>query len=222
MKKTKSIMLSLAALLLLSTTAMVLPAYAQGDDKSKDNTTERRTKNKSGVSGPIHDEMDASKKSSPLAEQFHKQGDEKIKALRAQDKQRSQAERQKNCTNRKVALNNKMNQKIINAERHKAFFDKVYAKVKNYHDSNQLNVPNYDNLAAKVGSAQEGAQANIDALKALDVNIDCTSQIIGDSVSAFQQAVKATRDSLKEYRTSLHDLMKAVRQTAEEKSTDRQ
>jgi hypothetical protein len=111
---------------------------------------------------------------------------------------------------------------VRQAQNHKAVFDKIYTRVKTFHDTKNLDVPNYDTLVANVDTAQADAAASITALQQLDVSVDCTSQTVADSVSTFQQAVKNTRDSLKAYRASITDLITALKgaSTSTDKTSD--
>lgn len=192
MNRFKRLAITSAALLLFSSLAMFAPMSARADDSNTGTATEMR---------------DGSK----LAEQFKQQAQEKLKAQRQNVKQKTAAERQKSCTARKNSLTKRMNNVVAQAKRHKAVFDKIYTRVKDFHDTKQLNVPNYDTLVALTDGTQAAAQTSIDALQSLDVSVDCTSQNVADSVSAFQQAVKTTRDSLKAYRSVLVELVKATK-----------
>lgn len=210
MKNIKRITFSLAALVLLSATAMVAPVKAH-ENSTDDKTTTSHSSDDARISHNSDDTSTDDSQKSRLAEQFHRQGDDKLKMLREQNKQRSQAERQKSCTARKASLNKRMTNAVAHAQRHKTVFDRFYTKVKEFHDKKQLNVPDYAALTAKVDAAQANAQDSIDALKTLDVSVDCTSETVANNVSAFREAVKATRDSIKDYRKSLVELITAMK-----------
>jgi hypothetical protein len=100
----------------------------------------------------------------------------------------------------------------------KEVFDKIYTKVKAFHDSKNLNTTDYAALTAKVDTAQADADAKIAALKSLDVTVDCAQTNVADGVSAFRAATSSTRDSLKAYRKALTALIVAVHQSAESTS----
>lgn len=146
-----------------------------------------------------------------LAEQLKDQAKSKLAAQKQSIKQKTQAERQKACTARKNNLAKRMANAVSWAQKHKGVIDTAYSRVTTFHDSKSLEVTDYDNLTATVDAAQSTAQTSIDALGALDVDIDCTSQTVAVSVSTFQQSVKNTRDSLKSYRDSLVKLIEALK-----------
>lgn len=213
MNTAKRFVLSLSALLLISGGALAVPASASADAslRSDANTTD------DSVAG-----TEVQKHASDLTEQFRLQAKADLAAKKAQIKEQTQDHRQKACEARKSSLTTRMANAVTQANKHKAVFDKIYSRVKTFHDTKNLNVPDYDTLTANVDKAQADAAASITALGQLDVSIDCTSQTVADSVSAFQQAVKSSRDSLKTYRASITDLIKALKgaSTSTDKTTD--
>lgn len=205
MRIAKRFTLSLSALLLISGAALSLPVSARG---SVSGQAEAETS--SSASG-AETETEVETHARDLAEQFRQTAQADLVAKKAQVKEQTQEHRQQACEARKANLSKRMNNAVRQAQNHKAVFDKIYQRVKNFHDNKQLNVANYETLVANVDKAQADSAASISALKSLDVGVDCTSQTVAGSVSAFQQAVKDTRDSLKAYRASIVELIKALK-----------
>jgi hypothetical protein len=150
--------------------------------------------------------------SKTLREQFKEDAKTKVQAERKlQAKAKTQDQRQKSCDARKANLTKRMDNSVTAAQRHKAVFDKFYTKVKNFYDTKNLNVANYDELTANVDKAEQDAVDQIAALKALDVTVDCTqADSLATNINAFQTAVGSTRDSLKAYRKSLVALITQI------------
>jgi ribosomal 50S subunit-associated protein YjgA (DUF615 family) len=186
----------LATLLLFSGIAMMAPVSAHDG---------------SSGSGNDSSETEVENEANDLTEQFRQKGKDKIHELRMSGQERSQAARQKSCEARKANLTKRMNRAVLQAEKHKAVFDKIYTRVKDFYVNKQLNVTDYDTLTAAVDEAQTNAQASVDSLKTLDVSVDCASQNVAEGVGAFREAVKTTRDSLKDYRKSLVDLINSLK-----------
>ena len=164
-----------------------------------------------GSSGRSGDSTETENEAQDLAEQFMEHAKMKIREEKQEHKEHSQEMRQKACEARKNNLTKRMNRAVLHAEKHKAVFDKIYNRVQQFYVDKQLNVTDYDSLKAAVDTAQTDAQTNIDALKVLDVSVDCTSQTVSEKVSAFREAVKTTRDSLKDYRKALVDLINSLK-----------
>lgn len=154
---------------------------------------------------------------------FSETGKKEVEALKtkSQDaKKKTDAERQKSCETRAAELTKKLNKKVADAQKHKDVFDKIYTRVKSFHDTKQLNTPDYDALVAKVDSAQAAAQTSIETLKAFDTSVDCTQvDAVAAKVAGFRDALKSTRDSLKAYRTAIKDLIVAVKGSIPEDTT---
>lgn len=148
-----------------------------------------------------------------LAEQFREQAKEKIEAARQDSReQHSLAIREKACTARKNNLAKRMDNTYAQAQRHEEVFNKIYQKVQDFYKDKKLNVSGYDSLKSAADSAQSNAQASVDSLKTLNTDgIDCATGNAAETVSAYQAAVKNTRDSLKAYRAALVDLINSLK-----------
>jgi chromosome segregation ATPase len=199
MNSLKRFATSLGALLIISSLALAGPVAAEHGGGSDDSSSE--TTLKTASSTEVHN----------LTGKLRQQGEAELQAKKQTVKQKTEAEREKSCTARKNNLTKRMANSVKQAQKHKAVIDKAYARVKTFHDSKNLNTPDYASLTAAIDTAQTNAQNSINALKSLDVNVDCTSQTVASTVSSYQQAVKNTRDSLKTYRKALVDLIKAMK-----------
>jgi len=211
MTNIKRFILSLSTLILISGLALAAPVSAR-HAAAEDSTT-----TSTGDSSASTDSKGGS-----LAEQFRLEAKDRLEAAQTKHQEHTQQQREQACTARKANLTKRMANAVSQAKRHKEVIDNFYTKVKNFYTEKNLNVTNYADLTAAVDKAQTDAQTNIDALAALDVNVDCSSQTVAASVSAFQTAVQSTRDSLKTYRKSLVDLITALKgaSTGADKSND--
>lgn len=146
---------------------------------------------------------------------FEQKGSDSVKSLEAKQdpsKKHTEQERQKSCEARATEITKKLNKKVTDAEKHKAVFDKIFTRVKEFHDTKNLTTPNYDTLVAKTVTAQTAAETSIATLKTFDTTVDCTQvDAAVTKLAGFREALKATRDSLKTYRTSIKDLLVAVK-----------
>jgi len=218
MKKSQRIITSLVTILFLSGLTLVTPVSAHGTDDTSADTTNSSSESASSDSSNSHNEIE--NHANDLTNQFKAQAHSDLQALKQSKQQHTQAQRQTACEARKSSLTKREANAVSWATKHHQVIDSIYSKVKAFHDSKQLNVANYDSLTTAVDQAQANAAASIDALQALQVNVDCSSQTVGESVAAFQQAVKATRDSLKTYRSSLVDLITALKGASTSSSAD--
>lgn len=206
MKSLKRLSLSFVLLLLFSGVSLALPPAARGQSGAATDSSDTTT-------------AQAESRGMSLAEQFRAQAKARMQAARENSKNRTEAQRQRACTARKAALTRRMNNAVSQANKHKAVFDKIYTRVKDFYTTKNLNVADYDTLTTTANNAQTNAQASIDALQSLNIAPDCSSETVADGVSAFQAAVKSTRDSLKSYRTALVDLINSLKGASTEAST---
>jgi hypothetical protein len=170
---------------------------------------------------PAESETEIENHAHDLMMQFRQEGREKARTeakshMEDGNNEKSTEKRHKSCEARKTALTKRMNRMVTQAQKHKVVFDGIYAKVKAFHDNKKLTTANYDSLVAAVDTAEADAAAKIAALKGLDVTVDCSQTNIADSVSSFRAAVKATRDSLKDYRMAIVNLIIAVHGSADD------
>jgi len=199
MNKAKRFVFSLSTLILFSGVALASASVYAEDSGSGSGSTGTQT------------ETEVENHGHSLAEQFRLQAQTKIAEKKAQVKAQTQEHRQRACEARKTSLASRMSRAVTQAENHKAVFDKIYTRVQDFYTNKKLSVSDYDSLKAKVDAAQADAAASIQALKDTDVSVDCTSSTVADSVSAFQSAVGDTRDSLKDYRVALVDLINSLK-----------
>jgi len=212
MNNIRRFVLSLATILLFSGLALGAPVSARGGNSGPgggDDVVSSTSDDTSTSSDDTSTEAEA--ESHDLAEQFMRDARVKIKAERQNGQEHSQAQRQQACEARKSNLTRRMDHAATQAQKHKDVFDKIYTRVQEFYTNKQLNVADYDSLKTAADSAQTDAQASVEALASLNVDIDCTSQTVAESVSAFREAVKNTRDSLKDYRKALVDLINSLK-----------
>lgn len=210
MQKIKQLLLVSAVFIFGSTLAVPALAYAHGDGSEDDSSVLQSS------SGEDKEDGDHKKRTKELAEQFKKEAKEKNEEVKNRVKEKTAEQRQKACEARKSSIETRLAGKVERAKSHKAKFDAIFLRVKTYHDENGLNTPDYATLVAAVDAAHADVEAQIAALEALEVNIDCANSTVTDSLAAFREAVISTKTSLKAYKTSIKNLITAVRQSAED------
>lgn len=156
-----------------------------------------------------------------LAQQFREQAKAKVAAAKSHH---TLAQRQQACSARQANLTKRMANAVRTANTIKGVIDDKYTKVQDFYTAKSLNVTDYSTLKDATDTAQAKAADSLSALQATDVTIDCTTGNAAETVSAFQASVGDTRDSLKDYRTSLVDLINSLKgaSTSTTKSDDSQ
>jgi hypothetical protein len=126
-------------------------------------------------------------------------------------KEHSAAERLQACNTRKAHIDEREAQFSAQAAKHLDAFNSIFAKVQSFHDSKGLTVANYSALVADATAKQATAQSAVTALKALDVNIDCSQPDPASTVATIKTATSSARTALQNYRTSLKNLIVALK-----------
>lgn len=134
-----------------------------------------------------------------------------LQAKRQNAKEHTEEQRQKACQQRQKSIGNRTSNYAAAAQRHLDVFNSIFTKVKAFHDSKQLNVSSYDALVTASTAKQTTAQTAVDALKALNTQIDCTQSDPASTVATIKSAVSDARTTLQDYRKTLKDLVVALK-----------
>lgn len=142
--------------------------------------------------------------------ELRKKGLEALTEMRKEHKENSQAERQKFCEAHKDGITNKFSRIVTNSERIQARISSIQDKAVAYKTDNNLTIDNWDALVAAADTAKANSAASIEALKAVKPTVDCNSTSVASDVATFKAAAATTRDSLKAYKSSVKDILKAL------------
>jgi hypothetical protein len=195
------------------------------DDSGSGTTTEtvHVTSTTLSSSQPVTDSESSDDNSGSGSGKLHGKAKKLLTDLRQKGKEHSQEARQKACTQRQNSIDHRTAAYASAAGRHLDTFNKIFAKVQAFHDNKHLNVTDYNTLVAAATAKQVTAQSAVDALKALDVTIDCTQSDPASAVATVKAAVQNARTALKDYRTAIKNVVVALKgaSTAQDKtSTD--
>jgi len=206
----------LAVSVLTATSLAVVPvaAHEGGSTTSSDNTIVKAD-DSDGSTVSSNDETETG---GGLT--LHDKARDLLTEKRKDGKEHSQALRQKACEARQKSIDKRTGNFSAAAQRHLEVFNKIFTKVQAFHDSKGLNVTDYDTLVATVTAKQTAAQAAVDALKALDVQIDCTQSDPAGTVATIKTAVTDAHNALKDYRKALKDLVVALKGASTAEHTD--
>ena len=227
MQRVRQLVLILATIASISTLA-VAPVAADhgGDSGSGDSTTsstsgsgdtQSSTSNDAQVAPEPEQEVNDPTSTTEVKTELESINEHAKLTLQTERKnghERSLEARQKSCQARQAEINTRINNYATAAQRHLGVFEGLLTKVQTFYTTNKLNVSGYDTLLATAQSKQADAQKAVDTLKALDVNIDCTSSDPAQSVVAVKAAVANARVALQAYRTAIKNLIVALKGTS--------
>jgi hypothetical protein len=141
----------------------------------------------------------------------------KVSEVKAANKARLTDARKKVCETRSGKINSIIQKRSEQANKQLAVFKKISERVQTFVTTKNLTVENYDTLVAAINTKEAAAQAAIDVNTA--TTFDCTTASSDNPSHVPKTTVEAVRNTLKEYRTAIKNLIvnvKASAQKAEE------
>lgn len=138
---------------------------------------------------------------------------------RKNSKEHTAAQRLKACEERQTDINKHSTQFATEAAKHLDTFNSIFTKLQAFQVSKHLTVSNYSTLLADATAKQATAQTAVTTLKTLDVNINCSQPDPASTVATIKESVSSTRTALQAYRTSLKNLVVAMKGASTAQST---
>jgi hypothetical protein len=140
------------------------------------------------------------------------------RSLSSEAKQRIQGKlddaKKKVCNVRVTTITRIMTNAAAAGQKHLEVFNKVLARIEEFATNKKLSVPNYTALISAADAKKDAAAAAITAVKN-NTNFTCDGDNPIASVDAFNGKVKAMQQALKDYRTAIGTVLKAVKQAAQ-------
>jgi hypothetical protein len=118
------------------------------------------------------------------------------------------------CERRQLVLERIMPRLSQGATSVKSSIDTIYTRVAGFYESGQLTVENYDELVSEIEVAKANAEAAITAIDGQSFTLDCENPSAGQQLDGFRMAVREAKDSLKEYRKTVVELISSMRSAA--------
>lgn len=154
------------------------------------------------------------------AQERAEQAKTEAKARVAENKQRLEGKKLEACEAREQRINRTMEQMATRGENHIAVFTKISDRVKTFYAEKGKTVTNYDALVADIDAKKQAAEAAVASAQSVGDVFSCDSDSPKIASEQFREAHKAQVAALKEYRTSVKNLIEAVKsaQSTETKS----
>lgn len=136
---------------------------------------------------------------------------QKLQDTRRKVKEGVEAAKLKRCERRQKAVDNRGGKIQTATSKHSRTLDTTFEKIQHFVNSQKVEVANYQVLIANVNNAKAAATLATAALADSAPVLDCHKDDNTADVGVFGQNVKAAVQTLKDYRGSLHELVKAVK-----------
>lgn len=136
---------------------------------------------------------------------------QELRQSRQENRQhRLEANKLRVCENRKARIAAIMTRSVNRAEKQIELFSTIAERVKAFYAKKGRTVASYDTMVAAVDAAKAKAQADLETLKTVD-SFDCSADDPKGDAEAFKLALKTINQDLKDYRTSVKNLIVAVK-----------
>jgi hypothetical protein len=115
------------------------------------------------------------------------------------------------CQNREKAINNIMGRIATRGQKQLDLFSTIATRVETFYTDKGKVLSNYDALVADVDAKKTAAQAVVDTIKSDSVSFSCDGSDPKGFVSLFKDNLKSEISALKDYRTSVKNLIVGVK-----------
>lgn len=136
---------------------------------------------------------------------------QKIAETKERAKAKLDAAKLKVCENREAKIEKTMTNLQKRGENQIAVFDKIYERLKKFYTDKGYNVTNYSSLMADVEAKRSAAQTSIKEIAGMDKDMKCSSDDPKAPAEAFKAKMKELIDQLKQYRTSIKNMIVAIK-----------
>lgn len=153
--------------------------------------------------GPITKEQTVAERRAQLTERLNQLKTERQARLSERKLQACQAKTEK--------INAIIQQRGKQAEKHLETFKSIATRVQEFVQTKQRTVENYDTLVAAIEEKEAAAQAAIEVNNA--TVFDCTTADASSPAKVPRTTITEVRDTLKEYRTAIKNLIVQVKNT---------
>lgn len=117
----------------------------------------------------------------------------------------------KSCQNRQQAIDNIMARIADRGQKQLTLFSTIATRVETFYTDKGNTLANYDQLVADVNTHQAAAQSVVDTIKSDSTGFSCDSSDPKAFVESFKSSLKTEISVLKDYRTSVKNLIVGVK-----------
>lgn len=193
---------SVALLFLSSAPAMALTG--PGRNKAEDSTVSSTTTTSDDTTE--HGQTTASDTSTGGATQSPK-----AQSTAATQQAKQAATKLKVCEKREKVITNIMTRTATRGQKQIDLFSGIADKTEAFYVKKGKTLSTYDSLVADVTAKKAAAQTTVDAIKAKSVDFKCDGTDPKGAASAFKTELKAETAALKEFKTSVKNLIVGVK-----------
>jgi iron-sulfur cluster repair protein YtfE (RIC family) len=126
----------------------------------------------------------------------------------------------KACQNREKAINNIMARIADRGQKQLDLFSKIADRTEKFYTDKGKTLSNYDALVADVAAKKASAQTKVDTIKSTSTTFACDGTDPKGVLQSFKDALKSEISALKDYRTSIKNLIVGVKSVQSTESAE--
>lgn len=139
---------------------------------------------------------------------------EKIQMVRENTKLRLEGVKLRTCQSREEAINKRMDSLIRLTENMETKFSSISARVIEYYETKVLpdkSLVNYQELIDEISAKKDSVDLALESAQSSVGSFSCESDEPKSLYTSFREDMQAVKSALKEYRTSIKNLIVAIR-----------
>lgn len=117
----------------------------------------------------------------------------------------------KACQNRQESITSIMGRIGDRGQKQIDLFSTIAERTQTFYTEKGKTLANYDELVSNVEAKKAAAQTTVDTVKSTSTEFDCTGENPRGVASTFKESLKAQITALKDYKTSVKDLIVGVK-----------
>jgi len=126
------------------------------------------------------------------------------------------------CKTKEKVITNRLDSLIKLVGTQETVFDKIAARVETFYSEKVLSagktVSNYDSLVADIAAKKSAVDTSLATAKTNAGNFSCTADNPKGDLTQFRTDIQAVKSALKDYRTSIRNLIVAIKSVVPEES----
>jgi multidrug efflux pump subunit AcrA (membrane-fusion protein) len=115
------------------------------------------------------------------------------------------------CKGREANINNRIARIADRSTKHLELFSKISERAQAFYVSKGISLANYDELVADVQAKKTAAETAVTSINNTTTDFDCTGENPKLTIEEFKSSLKTSIDILKEYRTSVKNLIVGIK-----------
>ena len=149
--------------------------------------------------------------------------EEKIQAVRENTKLRLEGAKLRTCQVREDAVNKRINNLVMLTENMETKFSSISARVIEYYETKVLpdkSLSNYQELIDEIATKKAAVDSALDSAQSSVGSFSCESDDPKNMYTTFRENMQTVKNALKEYRTSIKNLIVAIRTLNSEEESE--